>query len=328
MQYANDINGNRIEAEPNVKGFCPVCKSDVISKCGDLVIWHFAHKSLQDCDDWYEPESDWHRMWKAKFPVENREVVIGRHRADVQKDNGTVIELQNSHISVATMQEREEFYGNMIWIVNGADFVERFSIGVQDKKTGLFRFNWSHCHKVWSYATKPVLIDLGVYDHISGKNMHSLILINEMDESGYGFCQFDYFPEGLDYFEYQEINSNPNLAEEIEKYKTDGSLKPKNYEFYSRWNFAPEKAYYFGANCPYPELAKEFQAYMERLQKQAEYDRMRQAQRQEDKQIESEPVKPFDPSWHMSAEQAAELERRVLLAGVDLSVLKRISPNQ
>ena len=39
-------------------------------------------------------------------------------------------------------------------------------------------------------------------------------------------------------------------------------------------------------------------------------------------------IETYDHHWHMSAEETAELERRVLLAGIDLSVLKRISPNQ
>ena len=37
-------------------------------------------------------------------------------------------------------------------------------------------------------------------------------------------------------------------------------------------------------------------------------------------------IETYDHHWHPTPEEEAELERRVLLAGVDLSVLKRISP--
>jgi competence CoiA-like predicted nuclease len=157
MQYAI-LNNERIEATPNMTAICPVCKSTVISKCGTIMVWHWAHQSKEDCDSWYEPESEWHRGWKNYFKPEEREVVIGRHRADI-KVNSTVIELQNSSISAEDIQERELFYNKMIWIVNGEEFWDK-SIVTFRKDNSYETFIWKHPRKCWWKATKPIYIDI------------------------------------------------------------------------------------------------------------------------------------------------------------------------
>lgn len=50
------------------------------------------------------------------------EVDDERHRADVRCPSGLVVEFQNSHISPDDIEARENFYGRMLWIVNGAGF--------------------------------------------------------------------------------------------------------------------------------------------------------------------------------------------------------------
>ena len=40
------LNGERKKAVANLKGaVCQVCKAEVIAKCGDIKIHHWAHKS-------------------------------------------------------------------------------------------------------------------------------------------------------------------------------------------------------------------------------------------------------------------------------------------
>lgn len=56
------------------------------------------------------------------------EVDDERHRADVRCPSGLVVEFQNSHISPDDIEARENFYGRMLWIVNGAGFNDRFQI--------------------------------------------------------------------------------------------------------------------------------------------------------------------------------------------------------
>ncbi len=73
-------------------------------------------------------------MWKGYFPENNQEVVQfdsvtgEKHVADVKTDNGMVIELQNSPMDADELRSREDFYGEMIWIVNGANFEKNFFI--------------------------------------------------------------------------------------------------------------------------------------------------------------------------------------------------------
>ena len=97
----------------------------MIAKCGQHVVWHWAHKSRLNCDPWWESETEWHRSWKDCFPIDWQEVVHTdpitdeRHIADVKTPRGLAIEIQNSPLRSEEMRSREQFYGNMIWIVNG-----------------------------------------------------------------------------------------------------------------------------------------------------------------------------------------------------------------
>lgn len=94
---------------------------------------HWAHSRDRLCDPWWENETPWHRAWKAEFPEGCREIARTApdgevHRADVITATGIVVEIQNSPISDAERTSREDFYGNMIWIVNGSTFRDRFHI--------------------------------------------------------------------------------------------------------------------------------------------------------------------------------------------------------
>jgi competence CoiA-like predicted nuclease len=120
MQFALNQFKQRIKPAPKIAGFCPSCGSSLIPKCGQILCWHWSHKTL-DCDPWYEPESEWHRNWKNLFPDDWQEVTIGNHRADVKTPHG-VVEFQASSISSTEVQEREDFYGKMIWVVKADTF--------------------------------------------------------------------------------------------------------------------------------------------------------------------------------------------------------------
>lgn len=157
MIFALDENKRRIKARPDSTAICPCCSSIVISKCGQINEWHWAHQTIDDCDNWHEPESEWHKGWKAYWGEQYCEKVIGRHRADVfYKD--IVIELQNSHISPAEIREREDFYGQMIWIFKSQSFSDNFDLRPHGN---YYSFRWKHPRKsIWA-CEKPVLFDLG-----------------------------------------------------------------------------------------------------------------------------------------------------------------------
>ena len=60
MLYAMSEAGEKILPTKHDHAYCPFCNGIVIAKCGEIMSHHWAHKSLKECDDWYEPETDWH----------------------------------------------------------------------------------------------------------------------------------------------------------------------------------------------------------------------------------------------------------------------------
>lgn len=149
-------NAERVTAEPGGLGQCPCCRSDVLAKCGSIVTWHWAHK-VDDCDSWYEPESEWHIGWKQRFPDDWQEVVIRNHRADI-KTPKLVVELQATSISAEEIKARERHYKNMVWLLRGEDFKANLSLRQRD---GFMSFRWRWPRKSWWSAQMPVVIDTG-----------------------------------------------------------------------------------------------------------------------------------------------------------------------
>jgi competence protein CoiA len=119
-------NGQRVEAYPGGKAKCRLCNGAVIAKCGTRRASHWAHRGTRDCDTWAQGETDWHRAWKNNFPTECQEFVQHdeqtreKHIADVRTSHGLVIEFQHSPLDRLERVARERFYGNMVWVVDGA----------------------------------------------------------------------------------------------------------------------------------------------------------------------------------------------------------------
>ncbi|MBA3899141.1 MAG: hypothetical protein H0X62_02855 [Bacteroidetes bacterium] len=126
---------NKIRIRPSYSGqkaTCPLCQGTIIGKCGEIYVWHWQHNHDRECDPWQEHETDWHRKWKANFPDDWQEVILAKegekYIADVKTANGVVIEFQNSSISTSTIRIRENFYQEMIWVVNAKTFKDNFMI--------------------------------------------------------------------------------------------------------------------------------------------------------------------------------------------------------
>lgn len=106
MHYAL-INGELKKAMPGLQGHCPGCAAPLIAKCGDHRMHHWAHHNRPVCDDWWEPETVWHRSWKGHFPESWQETFLTdevsdeKHIADILTDYGFVLEFQHSHITPA-----------------------------------------------------------------------------------------------------------------------------------------------------------------------------------------------------------------------------------
>lgn len=163
-------NNQRILANPFTRdALCPICLEEVIAKCGEIKIWHWAHKNNIDCDSWSEGETQWHLDWKNEFPPQNQEVIfekpdndnpsiLKKHRADVFIKN-KVIEFQSSSISPTQIKEREHFYGDMVWVINGMTIAKNIAITKRYGSNFLFRWRWFP--KSWIAANKDIFVDTG-----------------------------------------------------------------------------------------------------------------------------------------------------------------------
>lgn len=119
------VDNNKVEARSGLIANCLGCSQPVIPKCGDQRVHHWAHSRTKMCDTWWEPETEWHRTWKSKFPEKWQEDFLTddktgeKHIADIRTDKGLVIEFQHSHINPEERLSREAFYRNLVWVVDG-----------------------------------------------------------------------------------------------------------------------------------------------------------------------------------------------------------------
>jgi hypothetical protein len=171
------INDEKTAPQPKLHGHCPHCGEEVISKCGKVKVWHWAHKSREVCDPWWENETEWHRAWKDNFPKEWQEISAldpetgETHIADVKTPHGMVVEFQHSVMPIEEMAARERFYGNMIWIVDGLRgeldlSYFRMGLGSTPIQTNplAYGFAWYGKSRImhnWSEAKSRVFIDFG-----------------------------------------------------------------------------------------------------------------------------------------------------------------------
>lgn len=175
MKYAL-VNGIKSSPVKGSTGICQCCGTTVIAKCGQFKVHHWAHKSMMDCDPWWENETPWHRRWKNYFPISNQEILFTsptgeRHIADIYlEDKKCVIEVQSYQIKPEELKAREEFYGVMIWIVDACkNEFDKFYFGMslQGPHTDdlyLRKIRWMGRSKLfarWAISTKHVYFDFG-----------------------------------------------------------------------------------------------------------------------------------------------------------------------
>lgn len=175
MKFAH-VNGERREPEPGLPGACPLCERPMVAKCGDLRVWHWAHKGKLQCDSWWEPETEWHRAWKGQFPVEWQEIVQfapdgEKHIADVKTKDGWVLEFQHSPLPAEERQARTDFYRRMLWVVDGtrrkrdvAQFNRALQAGApMNPRAPIMKVAPDGCRLLeeWSGTRAPVFIDFG-----------------------------------------------------------------------------------------------------------------------------------------------------------------------
>ncbi|WP_130855680.1 competence protein CoiA [Olivibacter jilunii] len=167
------VDSKKTEATKGAVGVCPICSAELIAKCGEIKISHWAHKKIRNCDPWWENETEWHRSWKNNFPEEWQETSLcdeqtgEKHIADIYTLHKLVIEFQHSHIVPQERNLREAFYKKMVWVVDGTrlknDYTRFFSRkdDFQEIKEAVFcvAFPDEHFPTAWSYSTVPIIFD-------------------------------------------------------------------------------------------------------------------------------------------------------------------------
>lgn len=202
--YINDADSDR-------EYICPHCNSKLIQKRGSIIVHHFAHESITDCDTWSHEMSDWHKDWQEQFPRENREVDIkvnGKtHRADVCI-NGYIIEFQHSPMSANEFDERNNFYTKagyrVIWIFDLSKQFDNRQIVFNkfvdiDENSYKILYNWNHpihtFDNYYPHKNKNVLlffqfgeedvVDVVSHDSIEVLMLNRVVWAIEDNETGY-----------------------------------------------------------------------------------------------------------------------------------------------
>lgn len=175
MKYAL-VENTRTEPAKGAAGRCPACGSEVIARCGDVRVHHWAHKGNRNCDFWWESETPWHREWKGQFPSTWQEVVHHdnasgeKHIADVKTAEDWVIEFQHSYLQPEERRAREAFYPKLVWIVDGLRRkrdVAQFETALNDNallctNPLILRVHYpKECRLLveWQYGKVPVFFD-------------------------------------------------------------------------------------------------------------------------------------------------------------------------
>ncbi len=170
------VNGDKVEAAKGAKGLCPICGSELIARCGEVKVNHWAHKGNRNCDPWWENETEWHRAWKDRFPKSWQEVVHKadngeKHIADVKTDQGWAIEFQHSYIKPEERRSRDTFYQKLVWVVDGtrrkrdgAQFLNALNRGIPiGSNSPIVRTISNKCVllREWAGSPSPVFFDFG-----------------------------------------------------------------------------------------------------------------------------------------------------------------------
>ena len=66
MIYGITNSGERVLATKNTEATCPHCKINLISKCGNIKVHHWAHKDAKDCP-YAGGMTKWHYDWLINF---------------------------------------------------------------------------------------------------------------------------------------------------------------------------------------------------------------------------------------------------------------------
>ena len=243
MKYAF-VKSIKTEAFKGGKGHCICCGSEVIAKCGEIRIHHWAHKSSRTCDKWWENETQWHRDWKNEFPEKWQEIVQHdssgeKHIADVKTSRNWVLEFQHSYINSEERNSRNAFYTKLVWIIDGlrrkTDILQFAKILNESRQApvggvSIRKVNFpeeSRLLKEWMNISKPVFFDFGVK---AKKNFWFLLPLNIKNEAYITYFSREELIKVLNNEGFDELVDEliPNIREIILKDKRKSASRSIN----------------------------------------------------------------------------------------------------
>lgn len=141
------------ELRETEKFYCRACEGQVVLKVGELMIPHFAHKKVNECQLFSEGETAAHLLGKQRlfryFKREKIDVILEAYIPAIQqrpdllirkKGKLTAIEFQCSPISLSDMKRRTKGYIDsgleVFWIPNA---MKHFRLGLQVLKLTAFQ---------------------------------------------------------------------------------------------------------------------------------------------------------------------------------------------
>ncbi len=154
MLYGTTKNGKE-RATKSGAANCPECNEELIPKCGEINIWHWAHRPGSDCN--YDPGEmcAWHIDWQDYFDAAHSEVRMNGLVADVLAYDGTVIEFQHSSINTETIRKREAGHKKIVWVFDATE-IPHYRLKPKPRY-----LQWRYPRKTWITVKKNSIYDLG-----------------------------------------------------------------------------------------------------------------------------------------------------------------------
>ena len=164
MLLAQTDDYRAIRASPGGNASCPECGQPVLAKCGQVLVWHWAHHAGSAHCPHSGGETAWHLNWKAwahDHGCQVEKAVVEGFRADIVTPSGGIVELQSKALDPEQVAAREFAYGQrLIWIclVKEDEPGERLRLGGQLNNGGR-GFWWRRGPKRLTFHKKPVYLD-------------------------------------------------------------------------------------------------------------------------------------------------------------------------
>lgn len=134
MLLANQ-NGELVRPEETgQRASCPTCENEVIAKCGDVRIDHWAHaNTVSKCN--LRDETVWHRMHKKRLldaghDIDQPKSMDGEARViDGRVDDVLGVEFVRTPPQPEEIRLMEDMHGPMVWVLQREHSYDKFQFG-------------------------------------------------------------------------------------------------------------------------------------------------------------------------------------------------------